>query len=605
MAVSKDNQVKQKKSADKKATEKKTRRSPNPNQKRGQPTAAARLISSAYIKFGWHKPLSGEVKEAIQGIRSIADSMYMLQMERTRPIEPLSMRNGLFWEHRQLVRQSVLSTPAVDHLDLFPNDEDLFQETLSKLRMQLCENEKLYRLHCLFDTIRSREFLLLPVQIDDNWITIITRIQRKGEVDLNQPLDNYTDMEITDIALIDPVPEGRESRERLIIGRLALVFREGCIDLAENLAHRNLAVADIDTTVTPDYRWQTGLIAYAISREFIRRIKVLQYRQDRGECSSSDDQEFLWAPFEEHYNFDFYRQCLMAACAYQAIEGSAYQARMALEVPSEDSNYHSELLGHGAGKTDYLAPDEKFDVFQSETHTHAIDIQSNLIQPSPRSPTHEVPLLTPSRPICRSPEFIPDYTSPSSYSSEQQPALSGSGPTSSTFPNEQEPLRSPSKSMSDSEEAETRTEVAPHEDQVHDAGEDVQENAPVAPMGVFELSPIIPGLDIANSVKVTNAPELVAEDQSALSHRSPAYIASSPQYSPVEETDGVIASDASFATIPATQDGSFVTEQLATVALNGVESNIHEDIVRKRSLSDCDFDEEVPLLKKVKIEDES
>ncbi|KAI0908049.1 hypothetical protein F4823DRAFT_518232 [Ustulina deusta] len=481
MAASNDNQVMEKQLVEKKPAEKKgkekkatdkIRKNPNRIKKRGQPTSAARLISSPYIKFGWHKPLLSQVKEVVQGVSSIADSMYMLQIERERPIESLSLRNGLFWEHRQLVRQSVLSTPAVDHLDLFPDDDELFQDTLQKIGKKVRENEKAFGLHYLFGSIRSREFLLLPVEIDGNWITIIARIQRKAELDLDQALDDYADMEITDFAFVDPLPEGRESRQTLVHARFFKILEEGCIEPAANLTDRKLAVPDIDLEESSDHRWQTGLIAYAISREFIRRLKMLQYRQDLGDCSSSsDDCDFLWAPFEEHYNFDAYRQSLMAACAHQCIEGSAYKARLALEVPSDDSNYHRELLGRGAGETDYLAVDEKFEVFQSETHTHAveiqtraIDIQTSLMSPSSKSLTPE------AQGFLSNPELQPEAE-------------------------RREIIEINSDSDSDSE-----METSPDEDQLPIASANAQDNVPVAPMGEHELSPRIPGLRLLNSV---------------------------------------------------------------------------------------------------------
>ncbi|KAI1148728.1 hypothetical protein F4825DRAFT_80851 [Nemania diffusa] len=471
MAPSKDNQAKATKTAGKKSAGKRIRKTPNPNQKRGQPTAAARLISSPYIKFGWHKPLSGEVKESVQRVSSMADSMYMLQIERDRPIESLSLRNGLFWEQRQLVNEMV-STPAVDHIDLFPHDEAVFQDTLLKIgKRPLVEDvdddddDDDYSggltLHYMFSKMRRREFLLLPVEIDGNWVTIIARMGRKSDLDSSNP-EAYVDREVTDLTIVDPMPQGREHRRDLVHRRLISILAEGCIELSAGVTMRNLAVGDIPSDF-PDCQWKSGLIAYAVSREFLRRLKTLQWRRDHG--SPSDTDEFLWAPFEEDYNFAAYRQNLMAACAYQCIEMSGYQVRMALEVPSEDSNYDPKNLRHV--RSSPIESDEKWEVFQS--------------------PTHTVPLI------------IGEHDHPLSDNAEarrQEMARAlppaGSPPTPSFSPG------SPEINM----------------DSVY--------NAPVAPMGEHELS--IPGLSLVGS------PDSQAAEMSALipPDENPMFVAATP-----------------------------------------------------------------------------
>lgn len=361
----------EKKIANKKVTAKvqKSVKLPNPNARRSQPAAAARLIASPYIRFNWHQPLSGETKDVIQRVSSIADSMYMLQMDRTRPIEALSLRNGLFWERRQLLDPEILCTPGIDHLELFPTDNDTFRETLIRMAKRPTENKQL-SLHYLFGAIRSREFLLMPVQIKDVWITIIGRIQRKENVELDRSIDSHADMELTNIAFVDPLLEGREERHTLVLSRLEQILAQGCIESSLDIKIRNFAVPDIRDDGS---KWQTGLVAYAISREFIRRLKVLQHRQAREEETCQD---FLWAPFEEDYNFDAYRQNLLSACGHHCVEGSGYRSRIALEVPSEDSMYDRSLLG---ADDNILAADDKWSIFQSQTHTHIINPYVNAI----------------------------------------------------------------------------------------------------------------------------------------------------------------------------------------------------------------------------------
>lgn len=335
--------------------------------KRGQPTAAARLINSSYVKFGWHKPLSGEVKEVVHHVSSMADSMYMLQIKRGQPIEPLSMRNGIFWEHRQLIDPSILSTPAVDHIDLFPPEEATFKETIEKLAQKQDGPGQLL-LHYLFDNIRLREFLLLPIEIGGNWVTIIARIERRAENSMNftPGFDKHYDREVTDLAVVDPLPSNRDDRKCMIWSRLTAILAEGCIEIPQNVSVRDVTVLNVDEDDISNVRWMTGLVAYAVSREFIRRLKALQWRRhfNRGTV----DREFLWAPFEEHYNFDAYRQNLTSACAHQCVEKSEYQVRLALEVPSEDSGYEPEDLADPVALEDKLE-DEKWDVFQTPTHS--------------------------------------------------------------------------------------------------------------------------------------------------------------------------------------------------------------------------------------------
>ncbi|TGJ84669.1 hypothetical protein E0Z10_g4101 [Xylaria hypoxylon] len=550
MAASMDKQPNEKKNVEKKSPEtkvvaKRVRKTPNPNQKRGQPTAAARLMSSPYIKFGWHKPLGGDVKEAIQGVSSIADSMYMLQLERERPIESLSLRNGLFWERRQLENQFLVSTPAVDHLDLFPEEDEVFQDTLHKIGKRpidnlnlsqeevdsyqdtvntvfkkLVEKEDGFHLHYLFGAIRSREFLILPVDIKGYWITVIARFQRKKDLDGNQILTEYTDMEITDLAVVDPLPAKlRGTRRELVIDRLRGILAEGCIDFE----HHNLQEIAVREIEAKSSKWQTGLIAYAISREFLRRLKVLQYRRENG--GDAHDQEFLWAPFEEHYNFDAYRQGLMSACAHQCIEGSAYKIRLALEVPSEDSNYHREQLCRFGGNANYLAADEKWEIFQTQTHTHAIAVHYDLIKSPPRLP----------------PAYVPVIPSSPSYS-----------PTSPVEP------------------------VTSDCDQLP---------APVAPMGVYSLLPLVLSPDLI-SEQTTDTPE---------NPQQPVAPMSTPSCNE-ENNAGSVSGEAALE--------GWSGPPLATATLSGLEPNSPE-LSKKRVLSTNSYYDAAPLPKRIKIEDES
>ncbi|KAI1750523.1 hypothetical protein F4782DRAFT_247274 [Xylaria castorea] len=525
MAISKDNQVKEgKKTAEKKVTEKTIKKTPNPSLKRGQPTAAARLISSPYVKFGWHKPLGCEIKETVQQLSSTADSMYMLQISRDRPIDSLPLRNGIFWEHRQLQDASIVSTPALDHIDLFAVDDESFQDTIQKIGKQQSDDNGGFLLHYLFESLRSREFLLLPFQIGGNWVTIITRMRPKTRPDSDLGIDR----EVTDLAIVDPEPNGRESRRELINRRLLSILAEGCIQLSTEATVRDIIVPNLACGQS----WQSGLVAYALSREFLRRLKVLQFRKSCASGSSCEN--FLWAAFEEQYNFDAYRQNLMSACAHQTIEASAYQVRLALEVPSDDANYQPSLLRPLQNQGVQSSRDEKWDIFQSPTHTLTVDMCTDPGKHS-YSPSgmnsgarnledenHCVVLddcnaatSAQELPSCGPPEFTsPSYTS-----------KSVSGPVSpSCSPTSLRPNRPSSSSFSPTSPTSNNSPTTPSYSSTSSlswspicAGTGHQ-NAPVAPMGPLELSPQTEVQTIICYGRV-KAPQPLAEDQSAKASR--------------------------------------------------------------------------------------
>ncbi|KAI1199851.1 hypothetical protein F5X97DRAFT_295620 [Nemania serpens] len=511
MAKTQDKPAKEKKAAEKKVAEKKgtakrVRKTPNPSQKRGQPTAAARVISSPYIKFGWHRPLSGETKEAVQRVSSIADSMYMLQIERQRPIESLSLRNGIFWEQRQLVDDEMISTPAIDHIDLFPREDDQFQDTLDKLGKQWVGGPWGYSLHYIFSKMRTREFLLLPVEIGGYWVTVIARMRQRPEATV-LPADfdwesgsvEYADREVTDLAIVDPIQMERESRRDLIRGRLAPILAEGCIEMSTEVTVRDIVVPDIDDF---PYLWRTGVVAYAISREFLRRLKTLQWRRDQGVT----DSEFLWAPFEEHYNFDAYRQSLMSACAHQCIEMSGFQVRMALDVPSEDSNYHLRQLSHIKDDS-FFKRDEKWEVFQSPTHTFYMSVGK---PPGVDSPDFGPSLDDESQAQPESPQFSPFEE----MELEQGQKILSLAPFgldeekgTSSLPIDLDYEDETASNLMEAESAgDSSVDIDSHEDQLSDAGTQ-RLSAPEAPMGEydFSLSSQIPGLSLTPPTKQEDA----------------------------------------------------------------------------------------------------
>ncbi|TRX90892.1 hypothetical protein FHL15_008097 [Xylaria flabelliformis] len=494
MRSSKDNQVKEgKKTAEKKVTEKRISKTSKSSLKRGQPTAAARLISSPYIKFGWHRPLSGEIKEMVQRLGPTADSMYMLQTDQDRPIDSLSLRNGIFWEHRKLHDASIVATPALDHIDLFPFCDELFEETLGKIGKRRSDDNEGLLLHYLFEPLRSREFLVLPIQIEGTWVTIITRMGPKLELD--------SDLEVTDLAIIDPVLNDNASRRELICRRLVSILAEGCIQLPTTATVRDIMV----TNLACNQSHLSGLVAYAVSREFLRRLKVLQYRRSCAD-GPSEDEDFLWENFEERYNLDAYRQDLTSACAYQTIEASDYQVRLALEVPSDDANYQPSLL-RPQNVRSYR--DERWEIFQSPTHTLTVNgIRLSAQAPSFTSPSYTskseyICRLRPNTPACSPTSLQPNILSPAN-SLNYSPA----SPLESNTP-VYNPT-SPSFSTSPSFNPTSVNDHCPSSPARSPTGTDHQV-APVAPMEPLELSTQIPKWNALNSPE---SPESLAGSQS-------------------------------------------------------------------------------------------
>ncbi|KAI0391893.1 hypothetical protein F5Y17DRAFT_385097 [Xylariaceae sp. FL0594] len=372
--------------------------------RRGQPTAAARLVSSSYVKFGWHKPLSGETKETVQSIGSLADAMYMMQIDRDRPVDSLSLRNAIFWEHRQLARPSIISTPALDHLDLFPTDEAAFHENYAKMRAQLQESKDdedgedgntTWSLHYVFETIRQREFLLLPVEIDGSWLTIVCRLRDRKP----KPDDEFhADREVADWLMFDPQADW-EPRMHTAASRLIAFLRAGCIDMNEKTRIRQGNFGAPDQVE----KQHSGLVAYAFAREFLRRMKVLTFLRDRkGRVSPTEMSRVVWGEFQEDYDLDAYRQSLMAACAHQCIEKSGYRVRMALEVPSSESNYDPALLERPeSDEPERNVPDERWDSFQEPSHTLTITVPKDHnppLQVCPEPPPLDLSALEPATP---------------------------------------------------------------------------------------------------------------------------------------------------------------------------------------------------------------
>ncbi|KAI0839458.1 hypothetical protein F5Y06DRAFT_286474 [Hypoxylon sp. FL0890] len=322
-----------------------------------QPTCAARVIRSKFVQNGWGATLTKETNDMVSMAKQDAEGMYQLQLSRDRPISARSLRSAIFWEHRHLNSQKIVSTPAVDdelELELFsdPSDQKQWVEGLDKIRKSITESSESIQMHPMFGPMRDREFTLWSFRIDEVWVTIFFRVEPK-QMELRS-CDNYFDREVSQLAIADPWPKDREARRNLIKTRLPYILGEGCIELKTSV------IQSFPLEDTKD-EWATGHLAYAVSREIFRRLKVLMYRQRCQMLHRNGDiaTNFLWDKFEEDHDVDGYRQALMAACAHQTIEKSSFHVRLALEVPSEKSKHQPCALNHTLLGREHV-PDEMY-----------------------------------------------------------------------------------------------------------------------------------------------------------------------------------------------------------------------------------------------------
>ncbi|KAI1372420.1 hypothetical protein F4677DRAFT_262400 [Hypoxylon crocopeplum] len=320
----------------------------------GVPTCAARVIRNNFLEYGWGATLTNETNQMVKRVSEDASAMYRMQTSRKRPVDSISLSSALFWEHRHLIQQRIVSTPRVicktmanDDLELFCREKKYYKEALKKLNRKFSSDLEEVSMHPVFGPMREREFVLWPICIDEVFVTIILRTGPKSAA--GQDPQQYFDREVIEYAIIDPLPKKRDSRRTFVFRRLQKILAEGCIDFPSSAVDRNFVTRDIEE------EWATGHVAFAISREFIRRLKVLLYRRQLGRIDAATD--FLWDSFEEHYNIDSYRESIMAACAHQTIEKSGYLVRMAIEVPSPKSNHKAEELSHLLAKSVISAPE--------------------------------------------------------------------------------------------------------------------------------------------------------------------------------------------------------------------------------------------------------
>ncbi|KAI2619777.1 hypothetical protein GGS26DRAFT_595181 [Hypomontagnella submonticulosa] len=323
-----------------------------------QPTCAARVIQNSHLKYGWGATLSPETNAVVRRVKNEAGACYQMQISRDRPISSASLHAALFWEHRHLIDQLIVSTPSIeDDVELFSHEKKHFKEALARI-CRIPGDSRHVQIHPLFGPMRDRSFTLWPIRVDGNWVTIILQVEQRRAA-AAQRFQAVLDREVTKCAIVDPWPKGRRQRRAIIEKRLPKILAEGCINLPASAICDGLATADIGD------EWATGHVAYAVCREFLRRLRVLLYRRNIQVPDPNTD--FLWTAFEEDFEMDVYRQSIMTACAHQTIEKSGYLVRLALEVPSEKSGHNPDAISHIRAKSITPAPEEIADELYTKT----------------------------------------------------------------------------------------------------------------------------------------------------------------------------------------------------------------------------------------------
>ncbi|KAI1409823.1 hypothetical protein F5Y13DRAFT_202991 [Hypoxylon sp. FL1857] len=318
-----------------------------------QPTCAARVIRSKLFQNGWGATLTKETNDMVSRVKQDAEAVYQLQLNRQRPITGKALRAAIFWEHRHLSQQKILSTPSVDEaLEVeFFSEKKLFRTGLAKIAKSVVESSATIQMHPIFGPIRDHGV----------WVTIFFQVQPRRMTYHDN--DVYFDRDVTRLAIIDPYEKDRASRRKQLEKRLPTILAEGCI---------NLTTAVISDFVIEDteHEWSSGHIAYAASREIFRRLRVLLHRRTYDAQTST---EFIWDKFEEIHDVDAYRQSLLGVCAHQTIEKSDYHVRLALEVPSEKSNHKPCDLKH-VNLDPENVPDELYTKIHDESRTVSVEI---------------------------------------------------------------------------------------------------------------------------------------------------------------------------------------------------------------------------------------
>ncbi|KAI0599571.1 hypothetical protein F4775DRAFT_600097 [Biscogniauxia sp. FL1348] len=386
------------------------RRGPPFAHKRGaQPTSGARAITSEWVDYGWSVQLTRDITSRVERVQGEANSTYVLQIRRDRPVDAFSIRNALFWEHRKMADPRTVSTPATDAFSFFAEHDDAYQATMLDVRKRQRRDGRSLQLHPLFGPMRDREFTVWPVEFDGGaWCTLVLRVARPRGGGGNvfgggDQARSFADREVVDMAVVDPLPEGRDARRRLLQRRLPTILAQGCIALRTGAVRMHDARA-------PDVAaaWETGYVAYAVAREYLRRLKVLGWRRGSQDRNHKDEDELalVFGPWEEYYDVDAYRQHMLAGCAHQTVERSDYRVRLCMEVPSDGSLYAPEALSHRP--RDGAPPDERYSyVCPRGENPEPVVVQVGAAEAQPQAPAVKND-ETPSPVVEIKQEIVPD-----------------------------------------------------------------------------------------------------------------------------------------------------------------------------------------------------
>ena len=99
-----------------------------------QPTCAARVVQNSYLKYGWGVTLTKEANDMVRKVKNDAGGCYQMQLSRSRPVSSTSLHSALFWAHRHLDDQRIVSTPAIDDdVELFSHEKSSFKDALKRI----------------------------------------------------------------------------------------------------------------------------------------------------------------------------------------------------------------------------------------------------------------------------------------------------------------------------------------------------------------------------------------------------------------------------------------------------------------------------------------
>lgn len=271
------------------------------------------------------------------------NAMTRLQEDRTSEVTPRSLVTALLWELCQLKHNSIASVVNVNGTRWFDRSYDPTAEIVA-----LAQDD-----YPFSNGMRDAEYVFWPYQFRQGtnvrgsrgrWVTIVMRIEG-----VEFELGNW-DRVATDIAIIDPDPDAnnRTERRREIQNRLPSILARDFIRCDHDCWDATISIPYLDQGTM----WATGHVNYAVCRELFRRVRKILHSGTRG-----TDQRDFWLPFEEDYNFDYYRKLMVGACSHRTVEKSKYYGRIAIEMPNHIEGTKQAIYEAARMKPPDPAPD--------------------------------------------------------------------------------------------------------------------------------------------------------------------------------------------------------------------------------------------------------